>query len=131
MIGVDTNVLVRHATQDDPLQSAIASTFLATLDEDNPGFISLVTMVETVWVLQRAYHASAEVVDQFVNGVLNARELSVQEPDIVRRAARMIRAGGADFADAVIGLAGAAAGCDYTVTFDLKASRLPGLSLLE
>ncbi|HEY5225045.1 MAG TPA: type II toxin-antitoxin system VapC family toxin [Microbacteriaceae bacterium] len=131
MIGIDTNVLVRHATQDDPQQSAVASRFLTHLDEKNPGFVSLVTVVETVWVLRRAYRASTDIVNQFINGLLNAREINVQDPDIVRRATRMMNADGADFADAVIGLLGTAEGCAYTATFDRRAGRLLGMRLLE
>ena len=56
MIGLDTNVLVRYLAQDDPIQSPIATEFLERrLTRDAPGFISVVAMVETVWVLERAY----------------------------------------------------------------------------
>ena len=52
MIGLDTNILVRYLAQDDPLQSPIATEIMeARITEENPGFISAVAMVETVWVL--------------------------------------------------------------------------------
>jgi predicted nucleic-acid-binding protein len=130
VIGLDTNVLVRHATQDDPKQSAAAERLLSSLSEETPGFVSLITMVESVWVLQRAYHAPSEVVVQFVTGLLNAREIRVQSPDIVRQSIRLLETGGGDFSDAVIALLGAEAGCDETVTFDRNASNLPGMRLL-
>lgn len=47
MIGIDTNVLLRHLTQDDPEQSARATDFMRGLSREDPGFISLVTLVET------------------------------------------------------------------------------------
>ena len=130
MIGLDTNVLVRHATQDDPQQSAVAERLLSSLSEQEPGFVSLITMVESVWVLQRAYQAPNEVIIRFVNGLLNAREIRVQAPDIVRRAARLLESGSGGFSDAVIALLGAEAGCDDTMTFDRNASKLPGMRLL-
>ena len=50
MIGLDTNVIVRYLTQDDPIQSPIATEIFETrLTEDEPGFISIVAMTETVW----------------------------------------------------------------------------------
>ena len=63
MIGLDTTILVRYLAQDDPVQSAAATEIIERrLTEDNPGFISIVAMVETVWVLDRAYGlAAAEI----------------------------------------------------------------------
>ena len=56
MIGLDTNILVRYLAQDDPVQSAKATKIIERrLTEENPGFVSVVAMVETVWVLDRAY----------------------------------------------------------------------------
>ena len=55
MIGLDTNVLVRYVTQDDPAQSAKASHLIESLTVAAPGFVSLVSVVELVWVLQSCY----------------------------------------------------------------------------
>ena len=56
MIGLDTNILVRYLAQDDPVQSPKATELIERhLTEENPGFVSVVAMVETVWVLDRAY----------------------------------------------------------------------------
>jgi len=49
MIGLDTNILVRYLTQDDPIQSPKATEiFERRLTAENPGFLSVVAMVETV-----------------------------------------------------------------------------------
>src|SRR5258706_15138960 len=56
MIGLDTNILVRYLVQDDPVQSRQATHIIERrLSEAEPGFISLVAMVEMVWVLDRTY----------------------------------------------------------------------------
>ena len=61
VIGLDTNVLVRYLVQDDPSQSARAMHLIEKrLTQSNPGFISIVAMVETVWVLERAYDFSRQ-----------------------------------------------------------------------
>ena len=61
MIGLDTNILVRYLTGDDPIQSAKArEVFEQRLSARNPGFVSVVAMVETVWVLDRAYGFAAQ-----------------------------------------------------------------------
>ena len=54
MIGLDTNVLVRYVTQDDPVQSAKASDLIESLTTLSPGFVSLVSVVELVWVFRAA-----------------------------------------------------------------------------
>jgi len=56
MIGLDTNILIRYLTQDDPVQSPKATQVIEhRLSPTNMGFVSVVTMAEIVWVLDRAY----------------------------------------------------------------------------
>jgi predicted nucleic-acid-binding protein len=49
MMGLDTNVLLRYLVQDDPKQSPRATeTIERRLTEQEPGFVSLVTILEVV-----------------------------------------------------------------------------------
>ncbi len=58
MTGIDTNVLVRYIVQDDPAQSALATTFIEkNCTAKKPGFINLIVLCELTWVLKRAYRA--------------------------------------------------------------------------
>lgn len=55
MIGIDTNVLVRHLVQDDPAQSRAASQVITErCTRDEPGFINRIVLCELVWVLESA-----------------------------------------------------------------------------
>ncbi len=58
MIGLDTNVLVRYIMQDDPVQSARATTLIESLDAAHPGFVALVSIVELYGVLTSCYGLS-------------------------------------------------------------------------
>src|SRR5260370_17338285 len=70
MIGLDTNVLVRYLTQDDPIQSLKATEIIERrLTEGNPGFVSIVAMVETVWVLDRAFNLAAHKIAAAFEGI--------------------------------------------------------------
>lgn len=129
MIGLDTNVVVRYLLQDEPDQSAVASAMIDKLTESDPGYLSLVTVVEIYWVLRRAYGVPADRCAELLEGLLDARELRVDRDAIVRAALTASR-GGLDFADAVIAELGRAAGCDHTVTFDQGAARDGGMPLL-
>ena len=129
MIGVDTNVLVRYLVKDDPQQSAAASALFASFSPESTGYLSVPVLVETFWVLRRAYKAShVEIAEVLVN-LASSEELTVEHSDLVRQAARLA-AEGFDFADTLIALIGRDAGCDYTATFDAQAATLRGMELL-
>lgn len=131
MIGVDTNVLIRYLTQDDPRQSAIATRFIeARLSEENPGFVSAVTLCEIAWVLAASYGADRKRVRQTVESLLTTKQLVIEEAELVWKALRASEGGQADFSDALIGQIAAAHGCETTVTFDRAAGKLAGFDLL-
>lgn len=131
MIAIDTNVLVRFLTQDDPEQGAIARRFLAGLTVDHPGFVAREVLVELVWVLERAYRYSRKEIASALEGVLAAAELQVEASDDVGAVLHAYRDEGFGFADLMIAAAGRRVGAESLVTFDRKAARLPGVELLE
>ncbi len=130
MTGLDTNVLVRFLVQDDPVQGEAARAALAQMNETAPGFVSREVIVELVWVLERAYGFGRADVARALDGLLDARDLVVEAADRVAVATERYRTGGAGFADQMIALAGQAAGCDVTLTFDRIAGRGPGMRVL-
>jgi predicted nucleic-acid-binding protein len=131
MIGLDTNVLVRYLVQDDPVQSPQATEVIENwLTEDNPGFISIVAMVETVWVLDRAYGLTDGEIATAIERTLQANVLVVENEREVFTAMIALKEGRGSFADALMAAFDAKAGCVTTLTFDRKALRLPGFELL-
>ena len=64
MIGLDTNVLVRYIMQDDPEQSPKATELIESLTGENPGYITMVSVIELYWVLTSAYELSGQQVAQ-------------------------------------------------------------------
>lgn len=131
MTGLDTNVLVRYLVQDDAAQAALATAAISALTESAPGWIAREVMVETVWVLERAYRLPKDQIADAIDGLLAARELIVEEADRVGLAAQRWRDGGAGFADQMIALAGQGAGCRETLTFDAKAAKIAGMRQLQ
>jgi predicted nucleic-acid-binding protein len=130
MIGLDTNVLVRYLAQDDPVQSRQATALIEhRLSEQDPGFVSVVAMVETAWVLERAYGLSANEIAAAIERMLQADALVVEDEQEVFTAMMALRQGRGSFADALIAALGSRAGCTHTVTFDRRALRLPGFAL--
>jgi predicted nucleic-acid-binding protein len=126
VIGLDTNILVRFIVEDDPDQSAAASRVINVLGEADPGFVSLVAIAETVWVLERAYRRSDAEIARVLERLLQIESLVVQSEQEVFSATIALKEGKGAFADALIAALGAKAGCRATLTFDRKALRLPG-----
>ena len=130
MIGLDTNILVRYLAQDDTVQSPKAREILERrLTEKDPGFVSVVAMVEIVWVLDRVYGLSSQEISAAVERMLQADALIVENEQEVFTAMVALKRGEGSFADALIGALCARAGCARTLTFDHKALRLPGFEL--
>ena len=130
MIGLDTNILVRYLAQDDPAQTRRATDLIEGLTEAAPAFVSIVVMVETVWVLDRAYGLGSGEIADTVERILQIGTLIVEDEQQIFTALAALRAGLGSFADAIIAVRSTKAGCSHTLTFDRKATRLPGFELL-
>lgn len=60
MQAPDSNVLVRYLAQDDATQGTLATRLLEErLTRADRGFVSLVVVLETVWVMESRYDAGA------------------------------------------------------------------------
>ncbi|MGE5528235.1 MAG: type II toxin-antitoxin system VapC family toxin [Patescibacteria group bacterium] len=111
MTAVDTNVLVRLLTDDDPSQAERA----ARLFQDGSVFIAKTVLLETEWVLRHAYGLSRDVCNAAFVKLLGLPGVSVEDMPAAGKAMAWYAAG-LDFADA-LHLA-AAGGAERFVTFD-------------
>ena len=131
MIGLDTNVLVRYIMQDDPKQSPKASALIESLNADNLGFITLVSIVELYLVLTTSYELTGQQVKQALEVLLRTKQIIVDRADQVLRALRVFDDGKADFADCLIERTAVSAGCEQTMTFDVGAAKHAGMTLIR
>ena len=131
MIALDTNLLLRYLTQDDPVQSPKATRVIQRLTEEEPGFASLVTILEIVWVRKSVYKRTPHEIANEIEAILAADTLEVQNEQEVYQAVVALRGTG-EFEDALIGALGLWRGCSATLTFDDNASRrLHGFKLVS
>ena len=130
MIGLDTNVVVRYLTHDDPVQTATAEKVINSLSSDEPGFLSLIVVAEIVWVLESLYRFKKDEIERVLETLLRSRELVIERAEIVSQALRKFAVSRADFADCLIERCGYAADCDHTVSFHRKAATA-GMRLLS
>ena len=131
MTGLDTNVLVRYLTEDDPVQARRAADLITTVTaRGGKCFISAVVLCELTWVLRGAYDVSRNDVSIALDQILATSQFVVGDKDVVRRALEAYRHGRADFADYVIGAMNGQAGCTKTATFDRRLRQAHGFQIL-
>ena len=131
MTGLDTNVLLRYLLQDDPKQTRQANLiFDRQLSQRNPGFISLVTVLEIVCVLRSLLKQNSAQIASHLENLLAADTLKVQNEQEVFDATCALKQGAGEFDDALIGALNAWAGCSHTLTFDRNSGRLPHSNLV-
>ena len=131
MIGLDTNVLVRYIMQDDAKQSALANRLIEGLTDASPGYVSLVAIVEMVWVLESAYALTRQQVTVALRNLLSVNVFKVDRVAVVASALRTYGEGTADVADCLIERSSALAGCRCTMTFDRAAAKTGGMVLIK
>lgn len=131
MIGLDTNVLVRYIMQDDPKQSPKATEIVESLEGVGSGYVTLVSIVELVWVLSASFELTRSQVAQALDGIIRTKQFKIENADQVIRALRVFKVGKSDFADCLIERSADSAGCEKTITFDVNASKHAGMILIS
>ena len=96
MRAVDTNVLVRYLVADDAAQFRQARRVM----ESGAVFIGKSVLLETVWVLRRAFGIRPAYVLEVLEGLAGAAEVELEDRVAVVQAIEWSR-GGMDFADAL------------------------------
>ena len=119
MIGIDTNVLVRYLTLDDPDQVERVDRLVeGALQRNEPLHIDGIVLCETAWVLRTAYGFPRGEIADALERVLDTREFAIEDRDSVRRALGAFVGAAGDFADYLVGERNRRAGCRVTMTFD-------------
>ena len=113
MRAVDTNVVVRYLTGDDPGPAARARAVIDAGDV----FVSTTVLLESEWVLRSVYGLSRTEVAAALRALAGLPGLSVESPAVLSEALDHAERG-MDFADALH--LGAAARCEALLTFDLR-----------
>ena len=120
MRAVDTNVLVWLVTRDDTEQVAVAEAFIA------PGaWVSHLVLAEAMWVLASVYDLGPSAIVTAVEMLLNHRDLSLQDADVVAAALTHFRKRPKlGFSDCLVLAVARKAGHTPLGTFDRELSKL-------
>jgi len=120
--AVDTNVLVRLLTRDDPKQVAAAEEFV-----ERGAWVSHLVLAEATWVLMAVYERGPAEIATAVEMLLNHQHLTVQDPDAIAAAVEHFRGRPAlGFSDCLVLAIARKAGHLPLGTFDRSLAKLDG-----
>jgi predicted nucleic-acid-binding protein len=118
MIGLDTNILVRYLTQDDPGQSRKAADEIEkVLAAGHVFFVADIVLCELVWVLETAYGYDRQEIVPVLENILRTKQFQFTKKDLLWKSLADYRTKKGDFADHLIGRVGQNVGCRETITF--------------
>ena len=113
MRAIDTNIVVRYLTGDEPAQAARARAVVAA----GQVFVGATVLLESEWVLRSVYGLAGTEVAAALRAFAGLREVTVENPVLLAEALDRAEQG-MDFADALH--LGAAARCEAMLTFDRR-----------
>ena len=126
MRAVDTNLLARLVTRDDPKQAAAAEVFIS-----KGAWVSHVVLAELVWVLDSVYDLKPPQIAVAVDMLIEHEHLTIQDADVVEAALRTFRdKPSAGFGDCLVLAIARKAGHLPLGTFDRHLSKLDGAELV-
>jgi predicted nucleic acid-binding protein len=96
MVAIDTNVVVRFITNDDPEQAARAKSLVDSTEVS----VSTTVILEAGWVLASKYRYPPNQVARVLSAFLGIDNVVTNDPRMVGRALEWV-VGGLDFADAL------------------------------
>jgi len=127
MLAVDTNVLVRLVARDDADQVRAAEEFVG-----KGAWVSNLVLAETIWVLDSVYDLSRRQISMAVEMLLNHRDLTLQDADVVSSALGHYRGRPKiDFSDCLVLEIARKAGHLPVGTFDRDFAKLDDVQLLR
>jgi len=122
MRAVDTNVLVRLITRDDPRQLTVAEAFVA-----RGAWVPYLAIAEATWVLAAVYDRDRAAIATAVEMLLHHEQLTVQDSEIVTAAVALFRQHpSVDFSACLMVEAARKAGHTPLGTFDRALGKVDG-----
>lgn len=126
MRAIDTNVLVRLITRDDPQQVATAEEFI-----ERSAWVPILALAETVWVLASVYELGPAAQATAIEMLLQHKHLTLQDSDVVAAALEIFRSKPAlGFSDCLMLQLARRSGHLPMGTFDRNLARVEGAQRL-
>ena len=123
-IVIDTNLLVRYLTDDEPQKAKAVDTLLNSAAKGELKIlIPSIVIAELVWVLESFYKMMAEDITGLVEAILNTPGVDTQDKSVIKAALTLYRSKKIDLIDAWIIEFARTKGAKRIYTFDKKHFR--------
>jgi len=120
-VVIDTNLLVRYLTEDDPQKANAVHVLLNRAGKGELRIlIPLIVVAELVWVLESSYRMIADEIAKLVEAILNTPGIDVQDKGMIKAALSLYRTKEIDLIDAWIIQFAKVKGARKIYTFDKK-----------
>lgn len=124
-------ILLRYFLQDNPAQyDKVRKLFQKTKLENSQLFVSVLVVLEIIWVLESVYETPRQVI---IDALLKAMALDFLRYEyalVLEQVLIFAKDNTFDLSDLMIGAIAQANDCDTTLTFDRKSSKSPYFELL-
>jgi len=123
MKAIDTNVLIRFLVKDDDLQAeSVYRLFKRVESEKEALFVPLAVVLETIWVLESVYKIQRQEILDSIDALVLMPMLEFEAQPAIISFVSSARETIIDLSDLLIAHSAKFSGCEYTLTFDKKAS---------
>jgi uncharacterized protein len=129
---VDTNVLLRYLTKDDPAKAERALSLLLRVERGEERVaLSPLVVFETIFTLQHQYHEPREQIRDTVSDLLSLRGVELPDKRLFQRALELYAQRPISFADAYNAVYLQARGLSEIYSWDGDFDKLPGIERVE
>jgi|SRR5215204_4924253 len=129
---LDTNILIRHFTNDHPQHSPRATAYLKQIEAGTIQVrLSEIVLFETVYTLERTYKISKAAIRQALLALLAMPALIMPSKRRYRDMLDLYVSGNIPFADAYIAIQMRQSGSSDIISFDADFDKLPGITRQE
>lgn len=132
MKALDTNVIIRFLIRDDAKQANLIYRLLDQAEDNKEEFyISILVVLETIWVLESVYEVKRKDILNSLNSLMLMPVFIFEKQSIVREFLQNAEKSKYDLSDMLISYSAKEATCTSTLTFDKKAAKFHLFELLK
>lgn len=129
---IDTSVLLRYLSEDDPVRGQRALTLLRRIElGEEQAITSQLVIFEAIFTMRSRYRIPKEQIRERVQAVLDLRGLHVPDKYLLHQALDLFVERNIPFADAFNALYMQARGVSEIYAWDQDYSRVPGIQRIE
>lgn len=131
MKALDTNVLIRFLTKDDKQQAETIYRLFKQAESGKEEFwVSLLVVLETLWVMESVYEIPRQEILDTINELLLMPILKFEAKSAIQDLVASGRESDLDLSDILIAHSAKFSGCECVLTFDKRASNFSFFELV-